>query len=427
MTGTLIRPGKRFYGPYLIAALWLIYFTNLGFGYYGGSVINTFMVKSLGMDRKTLGLGFTVFLFMQGGIMGPVIAAVINRKGVRFALAAGSLCIFAAAVLMAAAVRERASFFAVYGLLMGFGVGLGGILPVQTAATLWFDRARSRAIAVMLTAGGVGGFAAAPLAGHAMTAAGGSWRAGWVLVAAFAALSFALSVLFVKNRPSDVGQVPDGGGKPWGGEVSPPAERRRAFRTARTWTVREALKTGSLWLVFMGAVGYLVPYSFCMGHGVIHLMDRGFDGGTAAFSVGLLTLCSIVGRLVGGVLGDRYEPRFVWCASCVLMIAGVVSLMGARSPVHVHLYSVLMGLGFGSSFIQMPTIIANYFGPGAFASIMGTMSPIYAIFSAMAPFAGGVIYDTAGSYTAAFVGVIALGSIGTVALLAAAPPGESAV
>jgi MFS family permease len=178
-------------------------------------------------------------------------------------------------------------------------------------------------------------------------------------------------------------------------------------------------------MIFIGNIGYLAPFNFCMGHGVIHLMDRGFPKETAAMSVGLVMLFSIAGRLIGGVLGDRIEPRFVWSGACISMLAGTACLMTAVSLPCIYAYAVLMGLGFGVSFVMMPTTIGNYFGPAAFASIVGAISPVYALFSATAPLAGGYVYDSTGNYAYAFIAAIALCAAGAAALLFARPKGES--
>ncbi|HDP81383.1 MAG TPA: MFS transporter [Spirochaetes bacterium] len=415
---------KRFYGWYLIAVLWFVYFTNLGFVYYGGNLVNTFMVKELGMSRSTLGLGYTIFMYLQGGFMGPLIALVINKKGIRFSLALGCFLVFTGSLLMATWVSGKAGYFAVFGVMMGLGVGFGGILPVQTGAALWFKRKRALALSIVLTAAGIGGFAAAPSITALIGMSGGSWRHGWLGVALFAGISFFLSLLFVRNRPSDLGQAPDGGETAPAREVSPSAPG--VHRTDRVWTLKEALSTGALWCVFIGIICLLVPYTFCVGHGVIHLLDRGFSRELASLSLGLVTLFSIAGRLVGGVLGDRFEPRKIWAAAMLVCCGGLTAIMNAHSPMSVYLYAGLLGTGFGMAFVQLPAMVANYYGADALPTVLGTLSPVYAVFTATAPFAAGLLYDTVGGYGAAFAGSIVLLLAGTAALLMARPPAETA-
>ena len=52
----------NFYGWKLVAVLFALDFINMGFPYYGGSVINGYMVHEVGMSRSTLGLGFTLLM-----------------------------------------------------------------------------------------------------------------------------------------------------------------------------------------------------------------------------------------------------------------------------------------------------------------------------------------------------------------------------
>ena len=52
------KPG--FYGWKLVGVLFTLDFINMGFPYYGGSVINGYMIHEIQMSRSMLGLGFTV-------------------------------------------------------------------------------------------------------------------------------------------------------------------------------------------------------------------------------------------------------------------------------------------------------------------------------------------------------------------------------
>ncbi|MFC1896893.1 MFS transporter, partial [Thermodesulfobacteriota bacterium] len=260
---------------------------------------------------------------------------------------------------------------------------------------------------------------------------GGSWKIGWVSVAVLSFGAGVISILFVKNKPSDLGQVPDGRSAPETTGCSGSARSTmRVYRTQYEWTSKQALRSLSFWLIFLGAVGFIVPHMLCVVHGVVHFMDKGFPKALAAASVGLLTLFSIFGRLAGGVLGDRIEPRFVWSGSLVVLLAGLFAVMGATSTVHIYLYAILVGLGFGAAYVCMVTMIGNYFGATAFASIMGVFSPAIIIVGAVSPFLAGWVFDSLGSYNPAFIGAALLCAAGCVALLAAKPGqpvGSSAV
>jgi len=406
----------------MVGTLWLVYLINVGFVFYGSNVINTAMVQDLGMSRKTLGAGFALFHLIQSGLSAPFVAMIINRRGVRFAIILGSLIVVAGALAMTTVVNTPWMFLAVFSVVIALGVGFGGVLTVQTGVTFWFERKRALAMSLTLTAAGIGGFVAAPALNGIIAMAGNNWRIGWFLVAGLSAAAMVISALFVKNRPSDLGQVPDGGTGEQKHDDYKKAGKSVIYRTDRRWTAVEVFKTASLWLIFISIVGFFVPYLFCVAHGVIYLIDKGFPQSLAAISLGLITLFSIIGRLVGGVLGDRIEPRYIWAFSVAVLAVGVVSCMYARSPAFVFLYTICVGFGFGAAYVLMPTIIGNYFGAQTFASIMGTLFLLITLFSSASPFVGGVIHDWTGSYTAAFTGALAFAVTSVIAILAVRPP-----
>ncbi|MGC9325241.1 MAG: MFS transporter [Desulfomonilia bacterium] len=416
-----MRASKEFYGWHLICVLWLIYFINIGFVFYGSSLINTFMVLEMGFDRKTLGGGFALFHYVSG-LSAPLAAYVINKKGIRTALALGSLVLVCGAVLMATVVRSTWVFLLVYGPVMGVGIGFGSVLSVQTGVTLWFNRKRALAMSLVLTASGIGGVVAAPSLNLLISTLSGNWRAAWLGVSVLCLVSVVMSVLCVRNRPSDLGQVPDGIMPEGTGSRPSTGSKLGVHRTSRIWTRNQAMKTPSLWLIFIGIIGYFVPFMFCVAHGVIHLMDNGLSQGSASLSLGLLTLFSIVGRLLGGFLGDRIEPRHLGGISLLVLLAGVLACMGAHDVVFMVLYASCVGIGFGCAFVMLPTLIGNYYGPDAFASIVGMLAPLYTLFSASAPFAGGVIYDATGSYHMAFMASSGICALGACAIFLAREP-----
>src|ERR1041384_1354120 len=90
----------KFYGWKLLAAYWLILFVVLGWPPYGSGVLNTWMAESLGFDRTMLGVPYSV-LMLVSGLPAPLVALLVVRKGIRFALIAGSLMLLVAGVFMA--------------------------------------------------------------------------------------------------------------------------------------------------------------------------------------------------------------------------------------------------------------------------------------------------------------------------------------
>ena len=110
-----------FYGWKLLGAFWVIAVFNLAFPAYGSAVLNAAMAAELGFDRQALGTMFAVYLAMSG-LPGPLVAASVNRVGVRWTLVIGSLLVIAGAVMLATIVDTVPFAILAFGLLVGIGV-----------------------------------------------------------------------------------------------------------------------------------------------------------------------------------------------------------------------------------------------------------------------------------------------------------------
>ena len=98
-----------------------------------------------------------------------------------------------------------------FGVLVGTGVATGAALASQAGVAKWFVRRRALALSIMYSAGAIGGFVSAPLLNRVINVADGNWRMAWWLVAGLSTCAAIIAALFVKEQPSDLGQLPDGG------------------------------------------------------------------------------------------------------------------------------------------------------------------------------------------------------------------------
>lgn len=413
---------SRFYGWPLVGVLFLLYLINSTFPYYGASVINTHMARALSLSKSVLGLGFSVFTISLA-LSAPLVGFCIARRGIRFTFTLGGLIILTGAVLMATIVSSGGRFILVFGGVVGLGVSMSSAIPAQTGVTHWFKRRRAIAMAIVLSSTGIGALVSTPLMNRVIAGFGGDWRTGWLLVIGATLVSSLLAAIAVRNRPEDLGQLPDG--MPETGQPSDPDTVRKVYQAAESWTLNAALKTRSIWLIVFAAIAFLCPFVTCVAHSLIHLQSLGCPETLAALSLGLMAFFSIIGRLLAGGLGDRIEPRWIWFAALVATASGMYFLIhfAAWGRIAVYLYAFFSGAGMGGAYVSLATIVGNYYGPRHFASIMGTIFPIIFLVAGVAPYAAGYTYDLRGNYGHAFYGLMALAIIGAVAILFARPPG----
>lgn len=411
---------QKFYGWKLVGALWFLYLLNMGFPLYGGTVINTYMMKEFAMDRSTYGLGFTIMNFFVG-VPSTIIAAAIVRWGIKATFGIGSAFIFAGALWMAFIASQPWHYLVGFGVLVGTGIGFGTIVPLSTAVIRWFKRYRGRAMAMAMTASGFAGFIGAPLMNMILASNGGNWRQAWLIVSAIAVAGAVISYLFIKERPEDLGQLVDGEPEL---SMSLQASPQNALATKYAWTPSEAYKTRTFWMVALSSIACQFPFFFFTAHWIMHLRGVGINPADAAMAMGLFTMGGIAGRLIGGWLIDKMAARFAFMLGIGCYVVGSFLAMNvsASTLVIAFIAAVLYGTGFGWTFVCLNTMTGNFYGPAAFPKVNGSVLLISALCCSPAGIIGGKLFDMFQSYTPAFELILGICAAGIVTLLFATMP-----
>jgi cyanate permease len=253
---------------------------------------------------------------------------------------------------------------------------------------------------------------------------GGNWRAGWWLMAGLSLLGALLAVVFIKEKPSDLGQFPDGESAEDAaqGEFVEHRLAKGVYKTTAEWTLRDVFQSGAIWLVLFSSLGISAGYPLVLAHGVVHLKDLGYTASEAAFSIGVMLLAALGGQLIVVAWGDRIEPRRIWAVASAVFGVGMILALNASGAAGLYLYAICLGAGFGASFSCLMTLPGNYYGAKAYASILGVLIAVGTTAGAGGPYLAGKVYDHYGSYAPMFYAVAGLSFAATVVLLLATPP-----
>ena len=216
-----------------------------------------------------------------------------------------------------------------------------------TAVSNWFIRRRAIVVSIVGVAPRLG-LGLLPLLVVVMIDAAGTWRAGWLALAAVAAVVGVVPpLLFMHRRPEDRGLRPDGDPPPEIGGDDLPLSADLDF------SLREAVRTRSYWLLGIG----IALIMFCGGainfHQIPHLEQQGLARTAAALVVTVFSIAGALGGLLGGAFATRVTVRWTMVASLCGMAVGVLLLAMASGLTSALLYAVTYGLFFGSSVTLM--------------------------------------------------------------------------
>jgi MFS family permease len=414
---------KRFYGWISLAGGMAVYFAMCGNYVYSFGVFLPVFSEEFNWSRTALS-GTLTASEVAWGMIGPLIGISISRFGARRNIFVGNM-VAALGLLGMVYVDELWHVYLFYGALAGIGISFGSFLSITTMVNDWFIRRRSLAMSLVLAAGGVGGLIFPPFISWLITNLG--WQVAWVFLAGIhLVLAVVIGGVLVRNKPEEMGQLPDGDTSlAAGGTSADRASATRVYQTPVDWTVRAALSTRSLWLILACDLALWFPLGILIIHQVAYLQDRGFSSLTAASALGLMVGISIIGRLSFGVLGTRFEGRYLIAACLALVFAGMIALMNAKTLPLVYTCSVLCGIGYGGMLVNIPVILGAYFGRTHYARILGWTAPVRTVFGAGSPLIAGLIFDVTGSYMLAFqAGVVLLG-VGFILAFLARPPKPS--
>lgn len=275
---------------------------------------------------------------------------------------------------------------------------------------------------LLFAAGGIGGFAFPPLISWLISSLG--WQMSWgCLAGSHMVLAVVIGGILIRNKPEEMGQVPDGEvarSAQEAGVGSPPP--RQVYQTAVDWKVRDALRTRALWLVMIAMAASLFSLDMLTIHQVAYLQDLGFSPMIAATALGLLAGISIIGRLLCGALGTRFEGRYLAAVCLAGFTVGIIILMNAKTLPLIYLYAIISGISYGGMIVLGPVLTGAYFGRAHYAQISGWTAPVATFIAAASPLLAGFIHDTTGSYIPAFLVAAAFLGVGLVCALLARPP-----
>lgn len=340
--------------------------------HYGLGVFIKDIAHDLQWSRS--GASNAISLYLVGlGLGVPIAGYLIDRFGPkRIAM----VSIISLALSLIAISRATSSAFVIFLCpVMGFVGSATTLLPYTVTIASRFQRNRGLAMGVAATATGFGGIFVPHML--AWTTGLHDWR---IALLVFAALIMALAL-----PAAFIGLA----------NARPERKRGKGLGTASLpslWRSRSFLLTLATISVANAAVGGVVV------HAVPFLTDNGLSAPAAAAALSAVAGASLVGRVGGGILMDRYFAPYVGASFFFIFSLGTAILILLPSGTAAFLGFALIGVTLGIEADLVGFLVSKYVPPAQHGSAIGLLVGAYTLSNAMGVALLGRAYEFFGSY-----------------------------
>ncbi len=373
-----------------------------------------------GWSRATISAAVGVNIVLYG-LVGPFAAALFERFGLRLT-AAAALALIAAGVALTPLMRESWQLTLLWGVVVGAGSGVVALVLGTTVAARWFEQRRGLVVGLLSAATATGQLAFLPVLASLTEHHG--WRWASVLVAIVAVAIIPVVLLFLRDRPADLGVPPYGGTRviPYVAPAMNPA--KRALLALRTGLGRRDfwLLAGSFFICGAstnGLIGtHLIPA--CVDHGIPEVR--------AASLLAAMGVMDLIGTTCSGWLSDRFDNRalLAWyygLRGLSLLFLPFALDVGAMGWGGLAVFAMFYGLDWIATVPPTVRLAARCFGEQEAPVMFGWIAASHQLGAGAAAWLAGVTRVGTGSYMTAFMvsGGLCLAASIMVAFIGAAP------
>ncbi|HSK74748.1 MAG TPA: MFS transporter [Pyrinomonadaceae bacterium] len=413
------RQNKFYYGWVIVAVSTLALIVSNGLSTLGIPVfypwIRAEFVKSGAVDAGSaesfIANGATL-TFLVAGFFSPIAGYLIQKFRIRNLMIIG--CFILGSGLLLHSQTEQPMIVYLSRILMGMSLGFVGVLANMVLVSNWFRRLRGTALGIVTTGTSIGGFLIPLIATPLILSYG--WRTAMVAISFLIWLVLLPAIIFfVKDKPSDIGLLPDGSGQ-WSvisGQPELPeefekSEDQRPKTEDRSLTLAQALKTPLFWVFALCAGLIFYPIFATSQQFILYLQTPriGLSPEQGALALSLLFAVSVGGKFLFGFLSDKFSPTRVMLLCCAIMFSATLFLL-SLTPITAFIFLIPFGLGYGGTFVLLQRLVADYFGMREYGKILGVIIVVETLGAAIGGKITGRLADASGGdYTQAFYMVI---------------------
>ena len=290
-------PARRFHYGWIVAATTFVVLLVTAAIRATPGLLMIPLESEFGWNRAVISAAVAINIALFG-LIGPFAASVIDRFGLRRVILA-AVTLLAISVASTTVMRTQWQLTLLWGIFVGTGTGVTSMVLAAIVATRWFDERRGLVLGALSAANATGQLIFLPVLARMIDQHG--WRTATLIVSAASVVVFFVVLVFMRDRPEDMGL------RPYGQRLDSPAPARAL---APLEALRYAARSRAFWV--LGGTFFICGAST---NGLIgtHLIaachDYGIPQVQSAQLLAMMGLFDIVGTTASGWLTDRYSSR----------------------------------------------------------------------------------------------------------------------
>ena len=338
-----------------------------------------------GLDRGSASLPYTVTMigFAFGGI---IMGRLADRSGIFIPLVFGTVML-GIGYIVAAQAENMLTFALAQSLLIGMLGSAATFGPLVADVSLWFEKRRGLAVAVVASGNYLSGTIWPPILTHAIETIG--WRQAHMGIGVICVVTM-LPLAFLLRRRADTTEKPASAG---GTRLSPPPANM-------------SLRTIQILLIVAG-LACCIAMSMPQVHIVAYCGDLGYGVARGAEMLSIMLGLGVVSRIASGFLADKIGGLGTLILGSMLQCMALLLYIPFDGLISLYVVSALFGLAQGGIVPSYAMIVRQYFPAREAGTRVSLVLMTTVVGMAIGGWMSGEIYDLTGSYQAAFMNGIA--------------------
>lgn len=348
------------------------------------------MSTATGWSRAGLSSAMTL-AFLAMGFAGFGWGMLSDRVGPRVCVLAGSVLLGLACVL-ASRAGSLLQFQLTYGVLLGVAAA-SFFAPVIAATASSFDKRRNLAVSLVSAGVGVAPMTLSPLVAWLVTQY--DWRTVLLVIGLLSWLLTLPAVWFVRAVP--------------GAETADADVAANGPAATSGMGAMQALRSKPFIVLALAYFCCCAAHSGPIFHTVSYAVGCGLSVTAAVTIYSMEGAAGLGGRLLFGVMADRWGARLVLVAGLLVQAFAAVSYLAVNQLDGFYVVAIVFGLAYGGTMPLYASLAREAFAPRILGTVLGAATLMSSLGMALGPLLGGWLYDRYGSYTWMYISALALG------------------